>query len=89
MSRQDVLNAAAVPLDDRRRRIEQGVVPDNIGALLDAAAAEVPDRQALNFFGGGETATSAQLQSRDLRRDNDPGHMSQEESLGELGAPDR
>jgi len=52
------------PLDERRRKIEQAPVLPNIGALLDAAAAEVPDRVALNFFESAETATYSQLQGR-------------------------
>ncbi|MBL8706748.1 MAG: AMP-binding protein [Rhodospirillales bacterium] len=64
MSRQEVLSVQVAPLEERRRKIEQAPVLPSIGALLDAAAAEAPDRQALNFFESEETATYAQLQNR-------------------------
>lgn len=64
MSRQAVLSAEVAPLEERRKRIEQMVLPANIGALLDAAAGDTPDHQALNFFESGETATYAELRDR-------------------------
>lgn len=45
----------------RLRRIEAAPMPANIGALLDAVAAEVPDRVALHFIATGEELTYAAL----------------------------
>ncbi|MCC7047513.1 MAG: AMP-binding protein [Alphaproteobacteria bacterium] len=64
MSRQEVLAVKVPPVEERRRTIERGDLPANIGALLDAAADEVPERQALNFFESGETFTYAGLRAR-------------------------
>lgn len=46
---------------ERLRRIEGEPLPQNIGALLDTAAADVPDRKAYHFIGTGESATYAEL----------------------------
>lgn len=46
---------------DRRTRIESEPLPDNIPALLQAAAAEVPEKPAYHFIATGETATYAEL----------------------------
>jgi crotonobetaine/carnitine-CoA ligase len=64
MSRQEVLDVVVPPVEQRRRRIEQEGLPANIGALLDAAADETPDRLAWNFFESGETATYGALRAR-------------------------
>ena len=64
MSRQEVLGLAVPPLEERRRRIERVPLPTNIGALLDAAAAEVPDRSRWNFFETGEPIAYAALSER-------------------------
>jgi crotonobetaine/carnitine-CoA ligase len=64
LSKQQVLVAVVPPLEERRRRIEQGPLPANIGALLDAAADEAPDRLAWNFFESGETVSYGALRQR-------------------------
>ncbi|MBL8671302.1 MAG: acyl--CoA ligase [Alphaproteobacteria bacterium] len=46
------------------RRIETEPLPANVGALLRAAAREVPDQQALVFFDDGEILTYAELDRR-------------------------
>jgi crotonobetaine/carnitine-CoA ligase len=43
------------------RRVEAMPLPPNIGALLDAAAAEAPDTTALHFIASGSTLTYARL----------------------------
>lgn len=45
----------------RLRRIEAEPMPENVGALLDAVAAEIPDRIALHFIATGERLTYAAL----------------------------
>jgi crotonobetaine/carnitine-CoA ligase len=57
MARADVLKVRVPPVEERRRLIEAEPLPANIGALLDEAAAAVPDQLAWNFFESGETAT--------------------------------
>ncbi|MBE7522625.1 MAG: AMP-binding protein [Burkholderiales bacterium] len=47
---------------ERHRFIETEPLPVNVGALLDQAAAEVPERHAWNFFEGGGTITYRELQ---------------------------
>ena len=47
------------PYAERRRQIESEPLPRNIGALLDDAAADAPDRLAWNFFERGERITYA------------------------------
>jgi crotonobetaine/carnitine-CoA ligase len=64
VSRRDVLNVTVPSVEERRRRIEAEPLPANIGALLDQAAAAVPDQIAWNFFESGETVTYAALQTR-------------------------
>lgn len=64
MSRSEVLSIHVPPLAERRRRIEAEPLPGSIGALVDQAAADAPDRLALNFFESGETATYAELRAR-------------------------
>jgi len=61
MSRQEILKHAAPPVAERRRIIEAMPLPANIGALLDTAAAEVPDHAAWNFFESGEAISYAAL----------------------------
>ena len=51
------------PVEERIRRIEAEALPANIGALLDAAALEHPERLAWHFFDSGETVTYAGLRS--------------------------
>jgi acyl-CoA synthetase (AMP-forming)/AMP-acid ligase II len=55
--RQSVLNIEVPSVDERIRQIESEPLPANIGALLDAAATEVPDRLVLNFFEDSEAIT--------------------------------
>lgn len=64
MSRSEVLSIRVPPLEERRRQIEAEPLPRNVGALLDQAAAEAPDRLAWNFFESGETTTYADLRDR-------------------------
>ena len=63
MSRADVLAIRVPPWPERRRQIESEPLPPSIAALLDEAAAAVPDRIALDFFENGE-----QLSYEALRR---------------------
>lgn len=64
MSRSEVLSVRVPPLEERRRQIESETLPCNIGALLDEAAADAPNRVAWNFFESGETVTYSALRSR-------------------------
>ncbi|MBI3710472.1 MAG: AMP-binding protein [Proteobacteria bacterium] len=64
MSRSQVLSVQVPPLEERRRLIEAEPLPVNIGALLDAAAADVPGQIAWNFFESGETTTYATLRAQ-------------------------
>ncbi len=68
--RAEVLAQQVAPLAERRRALEAEPLPDNIGALLDAAAAEVPDHPAWNFFERGETITYRALQAAVARLAN-------------------
>lgn len=61
MSRAEVLARPIAPFAERTKRIEAQPLPRNIGALLDEAAAEVPDHTALHFIDSGETFTYRQL----------------------------
>jgi acyl-CoA synthetase (AMP-forming)/AMP-acid ligase II len=61
MSRRSVLSEQIPSVDERRRTIERTPLPVNIGALIDAASADVPDRQVWNFFESGETLTYREL----------------------------
>ena len=64
MSRRDVLAVAVPPWQERRRQIESEPLPPNVAALLDEAAAEVPDKVALDFFEDGERLTYGELRQR-------------------------
>ena len=64
MSRQHVLSIPVPPVEERIRSIEAEPLPANIGALLDAAAAAVPERDAWNFFESGERITYAALREQ-------------------------
>lgn len=65
MSRRAAVLSMPVPqVEERRRAIEAAPLPANIGALLDDAAAAVPDQLAWNFFESGETATYRELRAR-------------------------
>ena len=59
--REQILAMPVPPVEERIRRIEAEPLPANIGALLDAAAAEHPERLAWHFFESGETITYANL----------------------------
>lgn len=61
MWKDQVLADPVIPYGERRRRIEAGPLPENIGALIDEAAAEAGDRILWNFFDSGETITYAQM----------------------------
>lgn len=64
MSRAEVLAAAVAPWPERRRQIESERLPTSVAALLDEAAADTPDRIALDFFEDGDRITYAALQRR-------------------------
>ncbi|MGP3725809.1 AMP-binding protein [Cereibacter sphaeroides] len=64
MWKDEVLAQAVVPYEDRRRRIEAEPLPENIGALIDAAAAEAGDRVVWNFFESGETLTYGEMRRK-------------------------
>jgi crotonobetaine/carnitine-CoA ligase len=70
MPRRDVLAASVPPLAERLRRIESETLPPNVTALLDAAAAEVPDQTALDFFESGERLSYGELRRRVNRLSN-------------------
>ncbi|MEN2793252.1 class I adenylate-forming enzyme family protein [Sphingomonas oligophenolica] len=59
-----MLSQKVPPYSERRAQIEAEPLPENLGALLDEAAAEAPDTVALNFFEDGETLTYRELQAR-------------------------
>lgn len=61
MWKDEVLAQPVIGYDERRRRIEAESLPDNIGALIDAAADEASDRLLWNFFDSGETITYADM----------------------------
>ena len=61
MSRSFVLKNPAMPVAERRARIEGEGLPANIGTLLDAACAEAGEHVAWNFFEAGESITYAAL----------------------------
>lgn len=61
MSRQSVLSIPVPPVESRIARIESEPLPANIGAHLRAAAEEVPDRLAWNFFESGDVITYREL----------------------------
>ena len=65
MTRRDQILALPVPtVEERIRQIESEPLPANIGALLDAAAIEHPQRLAWNFFEAGDTITYGDLRKR-------------------------
>jgi len=64
MSRADVFAITVPPWPERRRQIESEALPANVAALLDEAAAEVPDQTALDFFEDGEQLSYAVLRRR-------------------------
>jgi len=61
MSRRDVLAAAVAPWPERRRQIENEPLPHGLANLLDDAAAESPDRIALDFFEDNERLSYREL----------------------------
>lgn len=64
MSRSSVLGQAVPSLEERRSRIEAEPLPANVGALLEQAAAETPDRVVWNFFESEGELTYAELLAR-------------------------
>src|SRR5277367_3653400 len=64
MSRADVLAVLVPPLAERLHRIESENLPPNVAALLDEAAAEVPDQIALDFFETGDRLSYGELRRR-------------------------
>ena len=64
MWKDQVLADPVIPYEERRRRIEAEPLPENIGALIDAAAGEAGDRILWNFFDSGETITYAQMRAQ-------------------------
>lgn len=64
MRRQQVLTETVAPLAERIRNIESEPLPDNISALVSAAATEAaPARVAWNFFASGETMRYGDLRA--------------------------
>ena len=61
MWKDEVLAQPVVPYAERRRQIEAEPLPHNIGALIDAAAAQAGDRLLWNFFESGETITYEEM----------------------------
>jgi crotonobetaine/carnitine-CoA ligase len=65
VSRRQAIVAMDVPsVEDRIRRLEAEPLPANIAALLDEAAAEVPEQLAWDFFESGERIAYGALQRR-------------------------
>lgn len=64
MLREKVLAEKVPPVEERRRQIESEPLPENLGALLDEAAAAVPDEPALVFFDSDETIAYAALREK-------------------------
>ncbi len=65
MSRREEIIGMPVPaVAERIARIESEPLPANIGALLEEAAAETPERLAWNFFENNEQITYGDLQLR-------------------------
>lgn len=64
MWKDEVLAQPVIGYDERRRRIEAEPLPDNIGALIDAAADEAGDRLLWNFFESGETISYADMRRK-------------------------
>jgi crotonobetaine/carnitine-CoA ligase len=62
--RRDVLAAVVPPWPERRRRIENEPLPTGVADLLDDAAAEVPERTALDFFEDSEKLSYRELSQR-------------------------
>jgi len=61
MPRQAVLTMQVPSYEQRRREIEAGPLPPNVGAMIDQLAKSAPERLALNFFDEGEEITYAAL----------------------------
>lgn len=61
MRREQLLSEPVLGVEERIAKIEKEPLPPNIGALLEDAAAEVPDRVAWNFFESGATITYEHL----------------------------
>lgn len=61
MARERILSIAVPSVQDRIRQIESEPLPASIGALLDQAAAEVPEQVAWDFFESGEIITYGEL----------------------------
>ncbi|TXI04415.1 class I adenylate-forming enzyme family protein [Tabrizicola sp.] len=61
MWKDEVLAEAVIPYEERRRRIEAEPLPENIGALIDEAAAAAGDQLLWNFFETGETITYCEM----------------------------
>ena len=64
MSRADILAVAVAPWPERRTRIESEPFPASVAALLDEAAADAPDKIALDFFEDDDRMTYAALRRR-------------------------
>ncbi len=63
MRRPELLSIRVPPYEQRRREIEAGPLPRNVGALIDEVCEAAPDRLAWNFFEGGGALTYRELQS--------------------------
>lgn len=64
MRKEQVLSEPVLDLEKRIRAIESEQLPDNISALLDAAANEAPERLAWHFFESGESVTYGDLREQ-------------------------
>ncbi len=62
MSKLETFSRGSASYEERRARIEAEPLPENLGILLDEAAAEAPDVVALNFFEDGEILSYRELQ---------------------------
>lgn len=61
MWKDEVLAQTVIPYEERRQRIEAEPLPENIGALIDSAAAEAGDQILWNFFESAETITYGEM----------------------------
>ena len=64
MSRLSTLSVTTRDPEERRRLIESEPLPANIGALIEAAAAEAGDAMLWHFFESGETITYREMHAQ-------------------------
>ncbi|QTL06207.1 acyl--CoA ligase [Aquabacter sp. L1I39] len=63
MSKVEVLSAPVRPVAERRAAIEAEPLPDNMAALIEMVAADVPDQLAWHFFESDERATYGEVKA--------------------------